>query len=74
MTNLSVAHSGPYKECRGWACTGLDFASFGTDLAAAQAAALQYYGAQSTADANRRAVVATTSVGTLLNGDVLFRC
>ena len=38
---------------------GLDFASFGADLGAAQAAALQFYGTQGTAD---------TSVGTLLNG------
>ena len=47
---------------------GLDFASFGADLGAAQAAALQFYEAQGAADANRRAVQAAISVGTLLNG------
>ncbi len=46
---------------------GLDFASFGADLGAAQAAALQFYEARAAAD-NRRAVQAATSVGTLLNG------
>ena len=47
---------------------GMDFASFGADLGAAQAAALQFYSKQGAADAAQRAVQATTSVGTLLNG------
>ena len=49
-----------------WA--GLDFASFGDDLGAAKAAALEYFQQKGSSAASTRAVNSAPSIGVLLNG------